>query len=677
MHIYDVNSSAQDEQPEKDQDNSGNTGKSAENNTGKEKEKSTGSQSASPKEETESEQKEESASPKEGSGEDNVSGETDSGVAEKVNEDKVTSDEEVKEPVPEKKQADYHSMERDELVGALDDLLVSGSYQDIKDEVEVIRVNFYKRQKAEMEKKRKKFLIEGGNPEDFMPAEDPLETRFKELYLDFRKMKASFNREMEDQKSRNLEEKYGIIEELKKLIESSEDINKDFQKFRELQKRWRSIGMVPQQNLKDLWNTYNHYVELFYDHVKINKELRDLDLKKNLEAKLELCEKAEELLLEPSVVNAFKTLQKYHDQWRETGPVPRDQKDVIWERFREITQKINKKHQAYFEEMKETQRKNLQTKVVLCEKAEAINARPMESLKDAEKSAREMIELQRMWKTIGFAPKKDNNKIYQRFKKTCDEFFTRKREFGNQNKELLNGNYQKKLELCAHAEEIKDSTDWKKTTDELIRLQKKWKEIGPVPRKYYDSIWKRFRAACDHFFNRKSEYFSSINEEYEENLRKKNELIEKIESFELKEDVDANLKVLKEFQREWANIGFVPIKQKEDFQKRYRAALDKHFENLRMDEYQKRLLKYRSKLEEVKQKPNAEQKLGFEREKFMNKLKQLENDLVLWENNIGFFSSSKNADPMIKEFREKIERGKKQKELLEKKIRMIDEMDYL
>lgn len=574
------------------------------------------------------------------------------------------------------READYQQMEKEELVRVMEDMLATGKVNDIKEDVEVVRVNFYKKHKAEIEKKRKKFLIEGGKPEDFMPGEDPLEQKFKELYADFRKKKASYNKEMEDQKRKNLQEKYKVIDELKHLIESSEDINKDFQKFRELQKRWRSIGMVPQQNLKDLWNTYHHYVELFYDQVKINKELRDLDMKKNLEAKLQLCEKAEELLFEPSIINAFKTLQKYHDQWREIGPVPRDQKDVIWERFREVTYKINKKHQAYFEEKKEERKKNLEAKKALCEKAEAINARPMDNLKDAEKSTREMIELQKAWKTIGFAPKKENNKVYQRFKKTCDEFFARKREFNSQNKEYLNENYQKKLELCVQAEELKDSTDWKKTTDELIALQKKWKQIGPVPKKHYDAIWKRFRAACDHFFNRKSEHFANKNQIYEENLRKKNELIEKIENFQPGDDVDENLRALKDFQREWSKIGFVPIKQKDEVQKRYREALNRHFENLNMDDHKKKLLKYKNKLEDIKQKPNASQKLSFEREKFMNKLKQLENDLVVWENNIGFFTKSENAEPMIKEFRDKIEKGKKQVQLLEEKIKMIDKMDY-
>lgn len=388
-----------------------------------------------------------------------------------------------------------------------------------------------------------------------------------------------------------------------------------------------------------------------------------------------MCEKAEELLLEPNIIIAFRQLQKYHDQWREIGPVPRDQKDVIWERFREITHQINKKHQEHFDNLKESQRKNLETKTMICEKAEAMNEKQFESFNQVDKLTKEMIALQRTWKTIGFAPKKDNTKIYQRFRNACDRFFARKREFNAQNKEYLNENLQKKLDLCVQAETMKDSTDWKRTSDEFIALQKRWKEIGPVPRKHYDPLWKRFRSACDSFFNKKSDFFSNIEFKYEENLKKKLAIIERIENFDFGNNLDANLNTLKECQREWVSIGFVPIKEKDNIQKRYRAALDKHFEGLKMDDNKKNLMKFKHKLETVKEKPTAFNKLRFERDKFLNRFKQLENDITLWENNIGFFAKSKTADATIKEFREKIEQGKKQMKLLEEKIRMIDELD--
>jgi hypothetical protein len=571
--------------------------------------------------------------------------------------------------------ADYQDMEKEELLKVLEELIDSRTVQNIRDDVEAIKVSFYKRHKAEIEQRRKKFMQEGGDAEAFEPGEDQGEIRFKELYRKYRHSKAVHNRSQEQNKQANLEEKLSVIEDLKELVNRNEDINQTFPEFRKLQKRWHHIGMVPQQNLKDLWDTYHHYVETFYDHIKINKELRDLDLRKNLETKIELCEKAEELLISPNIINAFRQLQKYHDQWRETGPVPRDQKDAIWERFREVTHQINKKHQEHFDNQKESQRKNLETKALLCEKAEAINEIPFENFQQAEKLTKDMIALQRTWKTIGFAPKKDNTKIYQRFRSACDRFFAKKREFNIQNKEQLTDNLQKKLDLCVQAEALRESTDWKRASDELIELQNRWKEIGPVPRKHYDPVWKRFRAACDQFFNRKSEFFSTIDSKYDENLKKKLAIIEKIENFTFGPDLEANLNTLKEYQRDWVSIGFVPIREKDNIQKRYRAALDKHFEGLKMDDQKKNLVKYRHKLEGVKEKPTAFNKLRFEREKFLNKFKQLESDITLWENNIGFFAKSKSAEATINEFREKIEQGKKQMQVLEEKIKMIDNLD--
>ncbi len=579
------------------------------------------------------------------------------------------------EPAEEPEPADFQSMDKEQLLTALEKLIGSKPVMAVREDVEAIKVNFYKRHKADIDQKRKKFMQEGGDAEAFDPGEDPAENRFKDLYRSYRHSKAAHNRGLEHTKQENLERKLQVIEDLKELLNSTEDINRTFPEFRKLQKRWHEIGMVPQQKLKDLWDTYHHYVELFYDHIKINKELRDLDLKKNLETKIGLCEKAEELMLDSNVVNAFRQLQKLHDLWRETGPVPRDQKDAIWERFREATHQINKKHQEHFDKLKETHKKNLETKAALCEKAEAMLAQPIESFRQAERLTREMIAMQRTWKTIGFAPKKDNARIYQRFRSACDKFFAAKREFTAQNKEVLNENLQKKLDLCVQAEALSESTDWKRTTDELIAMQKHWKEIGPVPRKHYDPVWKRFRAACDRFFERKSEHYSNIDSKYEENLEKKLALIEKIENFKPGENIEESLRRLKDYQREWVSIGFVPIKEKEKVQKRYRAALDKHFENLKMDDHRKSVVKFRHKLESVKQKPNAMNKLKFEREKFLNKFRQLENDITLWENNIGFFAKSKTADATIKEFRQKIEQGKKQMDVLEEKIRMIDDLD--
>jgi hypothetical protein len=391
--------------------------------------------------------------------------------------------------------------------------------------------------------------------------------------------------------------------------------------------------------------------------------------------KIMLCEKAEELLLESSVVKAFQTLQKYHDRWREIGPVPVDQRTEIWERFREVTAKINKIHQQHFEELKKTQKKNLEQKIVLCEKAEEISNLMLKNHRQWDEKSRELIELQKVWKTIGFAPKKENNKVYERFRNACDNFFNRKREFYAQNKENLLNNLQLKTDLCVQAEALKDSSEWKKTTEDLINLQQKWKEIGPVPKKHSDALWKRFRAACDHFFSRKSGYYENIDQTYAENLKKKKELIKEVEEFKMGKNVDENFKVLNDFQRRWSEIGFVPLKEKEKLQERFRKAVNAQFDNLDINQSKRDMLKFKNKINNIMQKPKADIKLDQERERYVSRLMQLKNDIILWENNIGFFTRSKNAESMIKEVQNKIDKAKEDIALLERKIEHIDGLD--
>ena len=570
---------------------------------------------------------------------------------------------------------DYSALSKEDLVASLRDLMSKGSVYDIKDDVDQIKINFYKKQKAELEKKRKKFTDEGGAPEDFKPEEEQIEKELKEYLARFKDYKTEYNKHLEEEKQHNLEEKYKIIEEIKDLVNRKESINKTFQEFRELQQRWREAGPVPQQSLNDLWETYHHHVETFYDYIKINQELRDLDLKKNLEAKIGLCEKAEELLLEPNVITAFNTLQHLHSQWREIGPVPREMRTDIWKRFKDTTSKINKKHQEYFLTLKQEQKKNLEAKILLCEKAEEITGKEIKSFQEWEKLSHELIDLQKVWRTIGFAPKKDNNKIYKRFRDACDNFFNRKRDYYSHARQEQDDNLQLKIDLCVQAEALQDSTEWKKTTEELIELQKKWKEIGPVPYKHSDKVWKRFRSACDKFFECKSKHFSTVDSSYESNLKKKEELIEKIENLELSSKVENNLNKLKEFQREWANIGFVPYEVKDEIQEKYRKAINQKFDALKIDDDKKNLLKFKSKLENLTNKQNSDYRINQERDKFISKVKQLENDIVLWENNIGFFAKSKNAESMIKEVQRKIDDAKSKIEVLNEKIRMIDDFE--
>ncbi len=592
--------------------------------------------------------------------------------AEEDEDEEEDHDEESTEP---REQVDYSKLSKEELAIRLAELIQNKPVNRIRADVESIKINFYKKHKAENELKRKEWVETGGSIEEFQTPEDAVEPQIKELLKQYRDKKSIFNRELEDQKAKNLEVKQAIIEEIKELVNRNESVNQTFQDFRQLQQKWREVGPVPQASLNDLWETYHHHVQNFYDYVKINKELKDLDLKKNLEEKILLCEKAEELLLETSIVNAFKKLQKYHNQWREIGPVPSENRTEIWERFKEVTTTINKKHQEHFEGLREEQKANLEAKKALCESAEELAAKVINSAKEWNKFSKEMIELQKVWKTIGFAPKKDNNKIYERFRAACDTFFNNKREFYHDAREEQTNNLQLKTELCIQAEGLKESSEWKKTTEELINLQKRWKEIGPVPRKHSDEVWKRFRAACDYFFERKSQHFEKVDSKYEDNLKAKEELITEINSFQITDNVEECLKVLKEFQRRWAEIGFVPIKKKDELQNSYREAINKHFESLKIDNSRKNLLKFKTKIDSIQGNPKGDNKIRFERDKLFNQLKQLENDIILWENNIGFFAKSKNAEQLIKDVERKIEKARNEMKMIEEKIRLIDSMD--
>lgn len=591
----------------------------------------------------------------------------------KPQSDKEQEEEQI--ALPSLKDINYTSFSKEELVDTLRRYISEYPLEKIKNHVETIKSVFYKLHNEEVEAIHKKFIEEGGKEEDFKVEDSPIEINMKELINIYRDKRNEQSKSIEEQKEINLQTKYDIIEAIKELINSQESLNKTFHDFRGLQESWREVGPVPQKNLKDLWESYHYHVEAFYDYIKINKELRDLDFKKNLDSKLKLCEKAEELLLETSVVEAFRNLQVLHDQWREIGPVPADKRSEIWERFRDATSKINRRHQEYFVNLKEEQKKNLQEKALLCEKAEEIAALEIDNAKDWEAKSKELIDIQKIWKTIGFAPKKHNTKIYERFRAACDSFFDKKREYFASNREEQENNLQLKTELCIQAEALQDSTDWKKTTDELIKLQKRWKTIGPVPIKQSDKIWKRFRAACDTFFNNKSKFYENIDTKYEDNLKAKEELINKIEAFELTADVNNNLNQLKAYQREWAEIGFVPIKMKDEIQEKYRDAINKKFDQLKIDDERKSILKFRSRVESIVSKPNSDKRLAMERDKCYNKLKQLENDITLWENNIGFFSNSKNAESMITDVERKIESAKEKIEILQEKINIIDEFD--
>ena len=563
---------------------------------------------------------------------------------------------------------DLTDLSESELVALFANKIESEPVQTLRPVVEAIKIAFYKQHRIKVDAERKAFIEAGGNEDEFTPSPCADEARFKELFALYRNERDKYIAELEANKESNLKLKLAIIEELKELINSDETINTTFSRFRELQQRWKEVGLVPQQNVKDLWETYNLHVENFYNFIKINKELRDLDLKKNYELKISLCEQAEELTLETQVVEAFRRLQKLHDEWRETGPVAIEFKETLWERFKEASSRINKRHQEHFESLKAEQTKNLALKHELCQKIEAITTRPILSRKEWNKASEELLEIQKVWKTIGFAPKKDNNRIYERFRAACDKFFELKREYYAGQKSEMEHNLAIKNELCAEAETLAMSEDWKRATDELIALQARWKQVGPVSRRHSDIIWKRFRAACDKFFERKAAHFASVDSQHEENLKLKQALLEEMRGADVKA---GGFDAIKEFQRRWSQIGFVPIKFKDALQKEYKSIVDGMFATLRSSERDRSINRFRERVSNMK----SSGQLRSERERLFNKVRQMEQDIALLENNIGFFSKSKNAEALIADVREKIERTKRDMSEIIEKIKLIDEQE--
>ena len=556
---------------------------------------------------------------------------------------------------------------KEELVALFARMLEEQPVQSIRRDVEALKIAFYRIRRAEVEAARRRFVEEGGAEEDFAPSVDGAEIRLKEQFKEYRRRRDAFIANLEAEKEANLKVKQAIIEELKELVNSDETLNHTFNKFRELQQRWKDTGIVPQQHVKDLWETYNLHVENFYSFIKINKELRDLDLKKNYEQKVALCEQAEALVLEPSVVEAFHKLQKLHDEWRETGPVANEYKETLWERFKAASSRINKQHQEHFETLKGEQVKNLELKTGLCVATEELSSQPLTTRKEWNRASDRLLEIQKTWKTIGFAPKKDNNRIYERFRTACDRFFEAKRQFYAGMKTEMEHNLQLKIEICEAAESLMNSEEWKKATDELIALQARWKEIGAVSRRHSDAIWKRFRAACDKFFERKASHFASVDGEHEENLRQKLALLDEMAAADVKA---GGYDVIREFQRRWGEIGFVPIKQKDAIQKKYKAAVDALFNTLRGSERDRSMNRFREKVSTLKSA--GSNRLRSERERLYNKVRQLEQEIGLLENNIGFFAKSKNAEALVADVKAKIDRAREEMAAAIEKVKLID-----
>lgn len=599
---------------------------------------------------------------------------------ENPDEDEQDESDETAEGEDAEQPAELEGKSREELVVRLEELVKQDDVNKIKAEVSQIKVAFLKLNKEFKHEAYQKLAataeVEGESESDesLVIPDDEIEERFKAAFQIYKQNKGKYNEQQEKIKIQNLEAKNHILEELKVLINSEETLKKTYDEFKILQERWKAIGMVPKAEINTLWQNYHFLVEKFFDKVKINKELKDLDLRKNLEAKIHLCEKAEELLLESSIIKSFKQLQQYHEEWKEIGPVPQDKKDELWERFRSATDKINERRREYYNQMQEGLEQNLAAKSILCEKAEQVVSAEPDSIKGWQDSTSQITELLQVWKTIGPAPKKQNNEIWARFKGSLDAFFNAKKDFYNKLKEQQMHNYNLKIDLCVQAEALRSNTDWRNTTRELINLQNEWKKIGPVPRKQSDRIWKRFRAACDEFFASKSEYFKNVSGHEEENLKLKLELIEKVKVFEIGDNRNEAVETLKDFQRQWMEIGHVPIKEKEKLQTEFRTLINKHFEKLKMESISMGALNYKSRIERMaKDAPDAGRVISKERSFVQGKIQQLQEDIKLWENNIGFFANSKTANLLKQEFEKKIEKAREELQMLETKLKMLRE----
>ncbi|MDD4199603.1 MAG: DUF349 domain-containing protein [Paludibacter sp.] len=579
----------------------------------------------------------------------------------------------VEEPVQEKPSIDLNSMSRDELLAYLKQLLLK-EVIEIKEEVELIKQMFYKKLKTENEEKKKIFLENGGEEIDYQPIKDGMDDELKLLLSEYKSKKATLIAKAEADKENNLLQKQHILERMKVLVESNDDVSSHINEFRELQKKWKSIGQVPQEHVKDLWKSYASNQEAFWDLIKINNELREYDFKKNLEIKTAICETAEGLAEEEDVVSAFHQLQKLHDEWRETGPVAREYREEIWNRFKAASAVINRKHQGHFDDIRKIEEDNLVAKTTLCEKIEAFDFSQFNSYKAWDEATKIIMAWQEEWRAIGFAPRKMNHKIFDRYRAACDAFFNAKAEFYKASKNILNENLEKKKALCEQAEQLKDSTDWKETSEILIRLQKEWKTIGPVAKKYSDEVWKRFISACDYFFEQKQKNTAGQHTEELENLDKKKELIANINELDTVTDKSPAdvLTILREYIAVWNETGHVPFREKDKIYKEYRTAVDKMFEKLNVDANQRRLDTFKSNLKDMSTK--GENKLLREREKLMRAYEHLKSEIATYENNIGFLSATnKKGNGLIKDMERKIEALKEEARLIEQKITLIEE----
>jgi len=583
----------------------------------------------------------------------------------------ATTETPAEEIVSEKPVEPVQKLTKEEILAKLKEV-VADVENVAKPEIDGLKQSFYKLHNAEQDAARKLFIENGGAAENFVPQTDCVEEEFKNIMSVIKEKRSALTAELEKQKEMNLQVKLSIIEELKELVESPDDANKSYTEFKKLQQQWNEVKLVPQAKVNELWKNYQLYVEKFYDLLKLNNEFREYDFKKNLEIKTHLCEAAEKLADEEDVVSAFHQLQKLHQEFRDTGPVAKELRDEIWARFKAASTTVNRRHQQHFEALKEVEQHNLDQKTVICEIIEAIDYKELTSFASWESKTQEVIALQNKWKTIGFAPQKMNVKIFERFRKACDEFFRRKGEFFKSLKEGMNENLEKKRALCEKAEALKNSTDWKATADELTKLQKEWKTIGPVAKKYSDAVWKRFISACDYFFEQKNKATSSQRSVEQENLEKKKAIIEKLNVIDDQMDTEEATQLVRDLMKEWNGVGHVPFKEKDRIYKQYHSQVDKLFERFNISASNKKLSNFKSTISSIQE--GSPQALYREREKLVRAFDNMKNELQTYENNLGFLTtSSKKGNSLLTEINRKVEKLKADIELVKEKIKVVDE----
>lgn len=542
-----------------------------------------------------------------------------------------------------------------------------------KEEVDHLKASFYRFHIAERDEKEKQYLANGGDPEKYQILPDDNEEAFKANMQLIKEKRAKAFEKAQEEREANLKHREDIIEKIKNMATSPEEANKSYNDFKALQQEWKEIGAVPPEKSSETWRNYQLYVEQFYDLLNLNREAREYDFKKNLEAKTKLCEQAEKLANETEVVSAFHQLQELHAQYREIGPVAKELREEIWTRFKNASTVINKKHQEHFENLRSMEQDNLNRKTELCEKTEAIAKEENKNASDWEKHSKEIITIQQEWKTIGFAPHAMNEKIFQRFRAACDDFFSRKAEYFKEVKVRLEANAEKKKALVEQAQALADSTDWKSTSDKLIQLQKEWKAIGTVPRKYGDKLWNDFLAACNHFFEARNAANAGTRNKERDNLKKKRDIISKLKEY-AESTVDDVQEKVQELADEYNKIGHVPYRDKDKVYKEYHDVMDKIYDNLHISAARRHLDNFRNNLRGMAKK--SEDAVDNERARLMRRYESLKQEIKTYENNLGFLNiSSKKGNSLVDEMNRKVQRLKDDAQMVREKIKAIDQQN--